>query len=457
MKVDNSYARLPERMFAKVAPTSVKAPQLRAWNEALGAELGLMPDAAVYAGNSVPDWAEPIATLYAGHQFGNWNPQLGDGRAILLGEVLVGDQRYDVQLKGAGQTPFSRMGDGRAWVGPALREYVVSEAMHALGIPTTRALALTTTGETVLREAPLPGAVMTRVASSHIRVGTFQVYAAREDTDALRALANHTMARHYPGVEALEEFLLKVVEGQARLVAQWQAVGFIHGVMNTDNCHVGGLTIDYGPCAFMDGYHPGRVFSSIDQQGRYAYGNQPNIAAWNLAQFATALLPLMPNREMAIRCFTGIVNSFADSYKAEWRARFGAKLGLAETTDEDVDLITDLLSMMAEVEADFTTTFTALSDGSAPEVLRPLDGWKGWEARWQKRSPDRAAMKAANPAVIPRNHLIEQAIQAAVQDDYAPFEALNTVLATPFETPGDTRFLTPPTSEEQVTRTFCGT
>ncbi|MGR3466250.1 MAG: protein adenylyltransferase SelO family protein, partial [Shimia sp.] len=275
--------------------------------------------------------------------------------------------------------------------------------------------------------------------------------------EALRALTDHAMARHYPGTEAIEEFLLKVVEGQARLVAQWMAVGFIHGVMNTDNCHVGGLAIDYGPCAFMDGYHPARVFSSIDQQGRYAYGNQPNIAAWNLAQFATALLPLMPNRDVAIRCFTGIVNSFAETYKTEWRIRFGAKLGLAETEDADVDLITDLLSLMAEDEVDYTRTFHALGQGETPEGLGDLDGWATWHERWTARAPDSALMAKANPAVIPRNHLIEQAIQAAVAEDWVPFEALNTVLATPFQAPDDARFAAAPTAEEQVTRTFCGT
>ncbi|MEL6915606.1 MAG: YdiU family protein [Pseudomonadota bacterium] len=456
---DNSYARLPERFYTKLPATPVRAPRLRAWNAALAAELGL-PDmaegerAAIFGGNAVPEGAEPLAALYAGHQFGSWNPQLGDGRAILLGEVVHGGARWDIQLKGAGPTPYSRMGDGRNWVGPALREYLVSEAMHALGIPTTRALALVTTGEDVAREALLPGAVVTRVARSHIRVGTFQVFASRGDVDALEALTAHVIARHYPDAAGPAELLAAVVAAQAELIARWMAVGFIHGVMNTDNAHIAGDTIDYGPCAFMDAYDPGKVFSSIDQMGRYAYANQAGIAAWNMAQLATALLPLMPDRDAAIENFTEIVNGFAPVYQTAWRRAFGAKLGLLEVGDAEVDLITSLLSMMAEAEADFTNTFRALPDD--PHAL-DHDGFAAWRADWQARDPDTALMAATNPALIPRNHLVEQAIQSAVYDDFGPFEALHAALATPFDAPADPRFSQPPAPGEEVTQTFCGT
>ncbi|MEL7299463.1 MAG: YdiU family protein [Pseudomonadota bacterium] len=456
---DNSYARLPERFYTKLPATPVRAPRLRAWNDALAAELGL-PDmddadkAAIFGGNAVPEGAEPLAALYAGHQFGSWNPQLGDGRAILLGEVVKGGARWDIQLKGSGPTPYSRMGDGRNWVGPALREYLVSEAMHALSIPTTRALALVTTGEDVLREAPLPGAVVTRVARSHIRVGTFQVFASRGDVDALEALTTHVIARHYPDAAGPAELLAAAVSAQASLVARWMSVGFIHGVMNTDNAHIAGDTIDYGPCAFMDGYDPARVFSSIDQMGRYAYANQPNIAAWNMAQLATALLPLMPDRDAAIEDFTEIVNGFAPAYQSAWRTAFGAKLGLKEVGDAEVELITGLLTMMAEAEADFTNTFRALAeDAQAVEH----DGFEDWRADWQARSPDHALMSGANPALIPRNHLVEQAIQSAVYDDFGPFEALHGALRTPYTAPEDPRFTRPPAPGEEVTQTFCGT
>ncbi|MGR3436453.1 MAG: protein adenylyltransferase SelO, partial [Shimia sp.] len=430
--------------------------RIRAWNAPLAAELGLEPDVATYGGTTIPEGLRPLAQMYAGHQFGNWVPQLGDGRAVLLGEA----GGMDVQLKGSGRTPFSRGGDGRAWLGPVLREYLISEAMHALGIPTTRALAIVTTGETVLREAPLPGAILTRVARSHLRVGTFQAQAARGDEEALRALTDYAIARHYPGTDAVEAFLLQVVEAQARLVARWMAVGFVHGVMNTDNCHIGGLTIDYGPCAFMDGYHPGRVFSSIDHGGRYAYAAQPNLAAWNLAQMATALLPLMPDREVAIRCFTGIVNSFAESYTTAWRTAFGAKLGLAETEEDDVALIQGLLSLMAEGEADFTTTFRALAENGGQERLDALhatEGFAAWHRRWQARQPDATLMAATNPALVPRNHRVEEAIRAAVQDDWTPFEALHTALSTPFETPAEAHLTLPPAAGEAILRTTCGT
>ncbi|MEM8592516.1 MAG: YdiU family protein [Pseudomonadota bacterium] len=455
---DNSYARLPDRFYTKLPATPVKEPKLRAWNDALATDLGLpaMDDAqkaAIFGGNEVPEGADPLAALYAGHQFGNWNPQLGDGRAILLGEVLSQGERWDIQLKGSGPTPYSRMGDGRNWVGPALREYLVSEAMHALGIPTTRALAIVTTGETVLREAPLPGAVVTRVARSHIRVGTFQIFAARQDVEALETLMNHVIERHYPNADGPEALLAAVVYAQAQLIAKWMAVGFIHGVMNTDNAHIAGDTIDYGPCAFMDVYHPGKVFSSIDQMGRYAYANQPNIAAWNMAQLATALLLLMPDRDAAITRFTEIVNGFAEAYQSAWRRALGAKFGLTEVGDEEVDLISDLLRMMAEEEADFTNTFRSLSD----EANLDHPGITEWQKRWQALNPDTGLMAMANPQIIPRNHLVEEAIQSAVYDHWEPFNELHAALSTPFKAPENTRFTTPPTPEEEVRQTFCGT
>ncbi|MEM1235663.1 MAG: YdiU family protein [Pseudomonadota bacterium] len=459
---DNSYARLPDQFYTKLAPTPVKEPTLRAWNSALAADLGLpaMDDATkagIFGGNDVPDGADPLAALYAGHQFGNWNPQLGDGRAILLGEVTPGGDRFDIQLKGSGPTPYSRMGDGRNWVGPALREYMVSEAMHALGIPTTRALAIVTTGETVVREAPLPGAIVTRVAHSHIRVGTFQVFAAREDVDALDALTQHTIARHYPDAKGPSGLLSAVVQAQAKLIARWMSVGFIHGVMNTDNAQVAGETIDYGPCAFMDAYHPSKVFSSIDQRGRYAYANQPNIGAWNMAQLATALLPLMPDRDAAIEEFTEIVNSFSDAYQDAWCTAFGAKLGLTSVEDAEITLIGDLLSMMTETQSDFTNNFIALHDAPKSATVAAHEGFTDWLANWQERQPDRALMAQTNPQVIPRNHLVEEAIQSAVYDSWEPFEAMNAVLATPFEAPEDARFTTPPTPDQEVRQTFCGT
>ncbi|MEM9350234.1 MAG: YdiU family protein [Pseudomonadota bacterium] len=459
---DNSYARLPDRFYTRLPATPVKEPTLRAWNNDLATQLGISltdaEKAQVFGGNSTPEGADPLAALYAGHQFGNWNPQLGDGRAILLGEVIdAHGQRQDIQLKGSGPTPYSRMGDGRNWVGPALREYLVSEAMHALGIPTTRALAIVTTGETVLREAALPGAVVTRVAPSHIRVGTFQVFAARQDKEALEALFTHVTERHYPDAKTPEAFLQAVTDAQAELIAKWMAVGFIHGVMNTDNAHVAGITIDYGPCAFMDAYHPAKVFSSIDQTGRYAYANQPGIAAWNMAQLATSLLPLEENRDAAIDRFTEIVNSFANSYQSAWRGAFGAKLGIVADTDDAVALISDLLTMMTDEKADFTNTFSALGNDPATAPCAEHTDFSTWLSRWKALKPDIAQMRATNPEIIPRNHLVEEAIQSAVYDSWEPFHAFHAVLQTPFTLPEDPRYTTPPTPEEEVRQTFCGT
>ena len=484
---DNSYATLPERFFAKVRPAEASAPRLIRLNRELAAELGLDPDrlagpqgVEVLAGRRVPEGAASIATAYAGHQFGNFVPQLGDGRAILLGEVLGRDgRRRDLQLKGSGRTPYSRGGDGRAALGPVLREYLVSEAMAALGIPTTRALAAVLTGETVYRETSLPGAVLARVASSHIRVGTFQFFAARGDTDGVRILADHVIARHYPeaaGAERPYRALLDAVIGrQAALVSRWLLVGFIHGVMNTDNMSVAGETIDYGPCAFMDAYHPGTVFSSIDQHGRYAYGNQPRIALWNLTRLAETLLPLLhDDAERATADAEDALKAFAPAFEAVYHAGLRHKIGLTTEREGDLQLAGDLLRRMAENEADFTLTFRHLADAAGPNgnaeparsrFIDPtsFDGWaEGWRARLAEDGQDpatrRAAMRAVNPAFIPRNHRVEAAIQAGLRDDFAPFEALTKVLARPFDDqPDHGAYMDPPALEERVTQTFCGT
>jgi uncharacterized protein YdiU (UPF0061 family) len=466
---DNSYARLPDRFFARQAPVPVAGPALIAVNDGLARRLGIDPAAlasdqglAVLAGNAVPKGAAPLAQAYAGHQFGGWVPQLGDGRAVLLGEVVAPDgARFDIQLKGAGQTPFSRRGDGRAWIGPVIREYIVSEAMAAMGVPTTRALAAVTTGETVWREQPFPGGVLARVAASHIRVGTFQYFAAREDTEALTLLSDHVIARHYPGADGPMALLQAVVAAQARLIARWMSLGFIHGVMNTDNMAVSGETIDYGPCAFLDNYDPAKVFSSIDQYGRYAYSNQPQIAVWNLAQFASCLLPLMGG-EAAIEPATEAINGFAAIYEAEWLRLFGRKIGIATAADGDRALITALLEIMGRQAADFTRTFRGLGDGTARDEFADRDAFNAWAEGWQARlasEPDAAAtMRAANPAIIPRNHRVEEAIQAAVAGDLDPFHRLNVVLAAPFDDGPDTALYSrAPLEGEEVRRTFCGT
>ena len=380
---DNSYRQLPERFFSALSPTAVSQPELIRANPALAAILGIDMEWLVsregveaLAGNRVPEGAEPIATVYAGQQFGNWVPQLGDGRAILLGEVIGRDGvRYDVQLKGSGRTPYSRGGDGRAPLGPVLREYLVSEAMAALGVATTRSLAAVTTGERVYREGALPGAVLTRVAQSHIRIGTFQYFYSKKDTEALRLLARHVIERHYPEAadadNPVRALLDEVVSAQARLVAKWQLLGFIHGVMNTDNMLLSGETIDYGPCAFMDAFNPGQVFSSIDRQGRYAYANQPGIAHWNLANLAQALLPVLDvDGEKALLMAQESVDAFPDHYQAAYRNGMARKLGLAKWREDDAALASDLLATMAAEQADFTLSFRRLADladaGSGP-------------------------------------------------------------------------------------------
>ena len=458
---DNSYVALPAQMFTAQLPTPVRDPQLIVRNDALAQLLGVdTDDPRIFAGNHIPEGAAPIAQVYAGHQFGNWNPQLGDGRAVLLGEVIGTDGlRRDIQLKGSGPTPYSRSGDGRAWLGPVLREYLVSEAMHAMGVPTTRALAAVTTGEPVYRETVLPGAIITRVAQSHIRVGTFQFFAARGDLEALEALTAHVIARHYPQADGPAALLDAVIARYAALIAKWMGLGFIHGVMNTDNVSIAGETIDYGPCAFMDHFDPNMVFSAIDQFGRYAYGNQPQIGAWNMAQFATALIPLMPDRDGAIDAFTDAVNRFPDLFEAAWLGEFAAKIGIAAPVDADKSLIADLLGLMAKEGADFTSVFAALGGDAPRDQFVDRAAFDAWAARWQARSPDAALMQGTNPLIIPRNHRIEAAIAAGVAGDFAPFHALLAAVTDPYAPlTGDRRdFARPPADDERVTRTFCGT
>jgi uncharacterized protein YdiU (UPF0061 family) len=484
----NTYAALPANFFARVAPTPVSSPRLIKLNRPLARHLGLDPDlldspegAEILAGKRLPDGADPIAMAYAGHQFGQFVPQLGDGRAILLGEVIDKDGvRRDIQLKGSGPTPFSRRGDGRAALGPVLREYIVSEAMFALGIPTTRSLAATMTGEIVMRETILPGAVLTRVAASHVRVGTFQYFAARGDTDAVRRLADHVIARHYPelaGSEAPYHALLAaVVARQADLVARWLLVGFIHGVMNTDNTSISGETIDYGPCAFMDHYDPGQVFSSIDEMGRYAYANQPRIALWNLTRFAECLLPLFSeDQEKAIAEAQDILSAFPEKFSTAYQAGLRRKVGLFTMHEGDEALVQDLLDAMAGGRADFTLTFRRLGDAALDPAsdarLRALfaepAAFDEWAARWRQRlaqepqsgAERQAAMHAVNPAFIPRNHRVEAVIAAAVtDDDHRPFEELLTVLTKPYQDQPDfADYAKAPQEHERVCQTFCGT
>ena len=485
---DNSYARLPERFYARVQPTPVAGPKLIRLNEALARDLGIDAQAlatpegvAVLAGNSIAEGSDPIAMAYAGHQFGNFVPQLGDGRAILIGEVV--DRwgiRRDIHLKGAGRTPFSRMGDGRSALGPVLREYVVSEAFAALGIPATRALAAVTTGDYVLRETPLPGAILTRVAASHLRVGTFQYFAARKDADAIRALADYTIDRHYPDLannsEKYRGLLSTVIARQADLIARWMLVGFIHGVMNTDNTSIAGETIDFGPCAFMDTYHPSTVFSSIDHGGRYAFANQPAIANWNLVRFAETLLPLLgESQEAAVAAAQERIDVFPALFQTAIADGYAAKLGIRDRAADDVALIQDFLTAMANGKADFTLTFRALADAAEdPEKavgLRALfnetDALDQWMPRWRQRlakdgrapASIAAAMRTVSPVIIPRNHKIEAAIKAAVSnEDFRPFHRLVDELANLFDDrPGIEDLKMPPKPDEIVHQTFCGT
>ena len=471
MKFDNTYAQLPDRFYARIAPSRVPSPALFAWNAALARELGLddLGDderkAAYFSGNAQLPGAQPIALAYAGHQFGNFVPQLGDGRAVLLGEIIrpADGERFDLQLKGSGQTPFSRRGDGKSSLGPVVREYLVSEAMHRLGIPTTRALAAVTTGETVLREARLPGGVLTRVAASHIRVGTFEYFAARRDAEAVRLLLEHAVARHYPELADADRlapaFLGRVVERQAALVAQWMALGFIHGVMNTDNTAISGQTIDYGPCAFLDTFEVDKVFSSIDQFGRYAYDQQAAIAQWNLARLADSLLLLGGSQHE----FEAELERFASLFERHYLDLMRLKLGLDGAEADDWGLVTAWLQHLQDNALDYTQSFRRLA--------ATLDGqgrgrFGEFEQRWIQRigrdgldpARRRAQMDAVNPVYIPRNHLVERAIDAAVEGDFGAFEALQRVLREPYsEQPDMAGFASPPQPHEIVEMTFCGT
>jgi serine/tyrosine/threonine adenylyltransferase len=483
----HSYAGLPSRFYAPVSPTPVANPKLVVFNRPLAAELGLDPEAVEreaaewFSGNRLPEEANPIAMAYAGHQFGAFVPRLGDGRAILLGEIKGRDGVLrDIQLKGAGLTPFSRNGDGRAVLGPMLREYLISEAMYALGIPTTRSLAVVTTGEPVYREEVLPGAVLTRVAASHVRVGTFQYLAARGDQDGLRELLEYVIARHYPAAREAESSALavlkEVTQRQLALITDWMLVGFIHGVMNTDNMAISGETIDYGPCAFMDEYDPKTVFSSIDHSGRYSYGNQPNIAQWNLARFAEALLPLMDsNTDKAVALAMEVLEPLIDRFDSLFLEGLRRKIGLSTSMDGDAELVRGLLTTMQKSHADFTLTFRALTrmaedPGEQPRLreLFPADSEiEGWLRAWQERlahdprnSSERVAtMRAANPAFIPRNHRVEAALKAAESGDYEPFRGLLDVLQRPYEDQQEVaaEYGQPPQPSERVLRTFCGT
>ena len=478
-RLDSSYGRLPERLFARVHPTAVRAPHWVLFNRALAAELGLDPNgfaapeaAALFAGNLLPEGAQPLAQAYAGHQYGHFTV-LGDGRAILLGEQRTpAGGRVDVQLKGPGPTPFSRRGDGRAALGPMLREYILSEAMQALGVPTTRSLAVVATGEPVFREETLPGAVLTRIASSHLRVGTFEWAAAHGDTAALAALTDYALRRHYPdradSPTAAADLLAAVTERQAALVARWLLIGFVHGVMNTDNMALSGETIDYGPCAFLDTYHPATVFSSIDHHGRYAYANQPRIAQWNLARLAESLLPLLdPDAAKAVEVANGVLEQFPGQFERHWLAGMRAKLGLTGEDPGDHALADDLLAWIQNRQADFTNTFRLLATPHLGAGWLPDDAaFQAWRNRWltrlgvTTRPPSElvATLRRANPAVIPRNHRVEAALAAATRGDLAPLHRLLEVLATPFDHDRAPAEFTeaPPTGGPRY-RTFCGT
>lgn len=476
---DNTYSRLPDVLFAEAKPATVAAPQLVILNHRLADDLGLnlntiSPEAAasLFAGQDPPSGSRPIAQAYAGHQYGNFT-MLGDGRAILLGEHRSrSGQLIDIQLKGAGQTQFSRRGDGRAALGPMLREYIISEAMHALGIPTTQSLAVVTTGEPVYRQTTQKGAILTRVAASHIRFGTFEYLRARRDESNLRVLADYAIDRHYPELadspNRYLEFFRAVMDRQAALVARWQLVGFIHGVMNTDNMAISGETIDYGPCAFMNAYHPETVFSSIDHGGRYAYGNQPTIAQWNLARFAEALLPLLADQqEEAVALATEALGEYPALFERYWLAGMRAKLGLQNAEAGDLELVQSLLTWMQITQADFTNTFRDLSEDELPTEERYEDpGFQAWHSQLQHRlsresrptASVHAAMKCVNPAVIPRNHRVEEALAAAEDhNDLSVLHRLLTTLARPYEAGADFDMYQQPPSNDESYQTFCGT
>ncbi|WP_335872749.1 protein adenylyltransferase SelO [Bacillus sp. 2205SS5-2] len=479
-KFDHSYSRLPESFYSKTTPNPVTSPELVVLNEPVAKMLGLdvkflrsEEGINVFAGNKLPEGAFPLAQAYAGHQFGHIN-MLGDGRAVLLGEqVTTNNKRMDIQLKGSGRTPYSRGGDGRASLGPMLREFIISEGMHALGIPTTRSLAVVSTGEFIRRETALPGAVLTRVASSHLRVGTFQFVAQSGSVEELKKLADYALKRHFSGFEEAENrylFLLQeVIKRQANLIAKWQLVGFIHGVMNTDNMTISGETIDYGPCAFMDSYDQGTVFSSIDREGRYAYGNQPYIGAWNIARFAETLIPLLHSeQEKAVEIAQQELSGYTDLYKRQWVNGMRTKLGIFNEESEDQTLIEDLLKIMQQQEADFTNTFRAFTQDQLDNTaLIKATAFVKWQQRWQERLSRQSQSKHAsqqlmmknNPIVVPRNHRVEEALTAAVEDrDFGVMEKLLDVLSKPYEySPEKEKYCSAPPSSSIPYQTYCGT
>ncbi|WP_423981474.1 protein adenylyltransferase SelO [Ilumatobacter sp.] len=482
LEFDNSFVRDLDGLYERWSATTAANPELVVLNDELARELGVDPDdlrsphgADLLVGNVVPDGAEPVAQAYAGHQFGGYSPRLGDGRALLLGEVITAeDRRCDIHLKGSGRTPFARGGDGLAAFGPMLREYLMCEAMHALGIPTTRGLAVITTGDDVARETMLPGAVFVRVASSHLRVGTFQYAASLDDPTVLSRLVDHAIARHVPEAVDAEipalAFLGAVIDAQAELIARWMLVGFIHGVMNTDNMTISGETIDYGPCAFMDAYDPATVFSSIDHGGRYAFGNQPQMALWNLARLAESLLPFIdPDADSAIEIATDALQQFPDRFRRAWSLGMAVKLGLAAIPDDVADLADDFLALLQVAGADFTSTFRSLSrfvDGDEEPLRSSLgaaEGFDAWLVRWDAARATGAltadAMDAVNPVYVPRNHLVDGALTAATAGDLGPFTELVDVLRRPFvDQPGRERYAEPaPPDFASGFRTFCGT
>jgi len=476
--LESTYAELPEVFFSKLSPTPVNQPEMVIFNQSLADQVGLkLGELSIdertqfLCGNQIPQGIKPFAQAYAGHQFGNFTI-LGDGRAIVVGEHLTpSGQRIDLQLKGSGRTPYSRGGDGRAALGPMLREYIISEAMHALGIPTTRSLAVVSTGEKVFRETELPGAVLARIAGSHIRVGTFEFASLQQDKRITEALLDYMIDRHFPEIKGKENKVLAVIEAvidqQAALITHWMRVGFIHGVMNTDNMALSGETIDYGPCAFMDTFAPDTVFSSIDHRGRYAYANQPYIAQWNIARLAESLLPLIDGkREEVIATVEDLLNSFEQVYKSKWLTMMGSKLGLTEMSIKDEKLITDLLDWMHKNSADFTNTFRDLYKKLPGGELYASETFQSWYARWQNRlkkekqelETSYVLMRSLNPAVIPRNHKVEEALQAGEKGDFEPLHAFLHALEKPYE--DDEHLLpyqSPPRPEEKVLQTFCGT
>ena len=484
---DNSYSKLPDIFFERTMPIPVKDPKLIKFNESLAKKIGLNLNkdkdlsSAIFSGNKIAEGSDPIALLYAGHQFGHFVPQLGDGRAILLGEVINKDGcRFDIQLKGSGQTAYSRGGDGRAPLGPVIREYIISEAMHSLNIPTTRSLAIVTTGEMVSRETLLPGGILTRVASSHLRVGTFEYFAASEDLTNLKLLTDYAINRHFPNLKndnlRYQKFLELVCDNQASLVAKWMHVGFIHGVMNTDNTSISGETIDYGPCAFMDSYNPNTVFSSIDHRGRYAYGNQPNVAQWNLACLGECLLPLIhSDRNKAIEIIEDILGDFENKFKKYWLNGMYRKIGLSDNKENNYILLEELLHLMEQDKSDFTLTFRYLSDlvenkndnsNFKQQFLskNKVDSWIGkWKERLKEENKSEKIIKESmlkvNPAFIPRNHRVEQAIYEALNNyDYAYMERLVQLLNKPYDyQPDNAEYMDPPKNNAQNYQTFCGT